>query len=131
SLAAALAALGLSMDYLVPVNRFSLHGMYRDRLIRTFLGASRPANVRDPNRFTGLDPNDNMPLASLQAIQRPLLVINATLNQTTSGNLGWQERRGQPFSFTPLHCGSALPSIGYRRTSHYAGGVTLGGALAI
>jgi len=53
------------------------------------------------------------------------------LNQTTSGNLGWQERRAQAFSFTPLHCGSALPSIGYRRTSHYAGGVTLGGALAI
>ena len=27
----------------VDVNRFSLHGMYRDRLIRTFLGASRAA----------------------------------------------------------------------------------------
>ena len=31
----------------VDVNRFSLHGMYRDRLIRTFLGASR-ARYRDP-----------------------------------------------------------------------------------
>ena len=31
----------------VDVNRFSLHGMYRDRLIRTFLGASRGAYRRD------------------------------------------------------------------------------------
>lgn len=30
----------------VDVNRFSLHGMYRDRLIRTFLGASRGAYAR-------------------------------------------------------------------------------------
>src|SRR4029077_2867541 len=34
-----LAVLGLTASAFVPVNRFSLHGMYQQRLIRTFLGA--------------------------------------------------------------------------------------------
>jgi len=36
----------------VDVNRFSLHGMYRDRLIRTFLGASRAQYRRDATTTT-------------------------------------------------------------------------------
>ena len=47
----------------VNTNAFSLHAMYRDRLIRAFLGASR--NGRRENRFTHFDPRDNLPLAYL------------------------------------------------------------------
>ena len=49
----------------VDVNVFSLHAMYRDRLVRAYLGASRTG--RRWNRFTGFDPHDDVPLAHLAA----------------------------------------------------------------
>jgi hypothetical protein len=48
----------------VNVNVFSLHGMYRERLIRAYLGASR-SRSRQPDSFTGFDPKDNVPLPYL------------------------------------------------------------------
>jgi len=47
----------------VALNKFSLHHMYRERLIRAFLGASR--RVRRPDLFTGFDPDDNLPVGLL------------------------------------------------------------------
>ena len=129
ALALLLLAFGLLMDVLVNINRFSLHGMYRDRITRTFLGASRREEERRPHPFTGLDGRDNVPLHALPV--RPLHIINATLNQTSSTRAGWQERRAQPFVFSPLHCGAAADAIGFRRSEAYAGGITLGSALAI
>ncbi len=41
----------------VNVNRFSLHALYRNRLIRAFLGATNPG--RNPDMFTGFDERDN------------------------------------------------------------------------
>ncbi|CAN5533389.1 hypothetical protein BH18VER2_BH18VER2_01030 [soil metagenome] len=38
-LGAALAASGLGMAFIINANKFSLHAMYRDRLIRAYLGA--------------------------------------------------------------------------------------------
>ncbi|HEX8525237.1 MAG TPA: patatin-like phospholipase family protein, partial [Tepidisphaeraceae bacterium] len=46
-------------------NRFSLHAMYRDRLIRAYLGASKRTN-RTPDPFTGFDPDDNIPMHHLR-----------------------------------------------------------------
>ncbi|HLG59456.1 MAG TPA: patatin-like phospholipase family protein [Vicinamibacterales bacterium] len=51
------------VNWLVNVNVFSLHGMYRDRLIRAYLGASRAS--RAPHLFTGFDQNDNVSLSHL------------------------------------------------------------------
>ncbi|MDD5699504.1 MAG: hypothetical protein PHH77_12895 [Victivallaceae bacterium] len=42
---------------IIDSNRFSLHGLYRNRLIRAYLSPSRPQ--RTPNWFTGFDYNDN------------------------------------------------------------------------
>jgi hypothetical protein len=50
----------------IDLNKFSLHGAYRNRLIRTFLGASRDDD-RKPNPFTGFDPVDDMQMHELQA----------------------------------------------------------------
>ncbi|HEX8152145.1 MAG TPA: hypothetical protein VF698_03420, partial [Thermoanaerobaculia bacterium] len=58
----AITALGLSM--LVGVNTFSMHAMYRNRLIRAYLGASR--FVRDPDGFTGFDPHDDVQMYQLR-----------------------------------------------------------------
>jgi hypothetical protein len=58
----ALVAMGLSA--FIGVNRFSMQGLYRNRYIRAYLGASRYS--RDPDRFTGFDENDNMQMYELR-----------------------------------------------------------------
>jgi predicted acylesterase/phospholipase RssA len=95
----------------INVNRFSLHGVYRNRLTRAFLGAARagtPDNTRD--RFTGFDPTDNVRLHQLRGTSdkgRILFpVINATMNLTRNDNLAWQERMASSFVMTPIACGS-------------------------
>jgi dolichol kinase len=60
--AVALVAMGLST--FIGVNRFSMQGLYRNRYIRAYLGASRYS--RDPDRFTGFDENDNMQMYELR-----------------------------------------------------------------
>ncbi|HXT20410.1 MAG TPA: patatin-like phospholipase family protein [Thermoanaerobaculia bacterium] len=42
----------------IGVNVFSMHAMYRNRLVRAYLGASRWE--REANLFTGFDPHDNL-----------------------------------------------------------------------
>ena len=119
----------------VNINRFSIHAIYRNRLIRGYLGASN-AN-REPNPFTGFDEADNIAMAQLwppEAGQwRPFHVVNIALNVVNSKRLAWQERKAEAFTATPLHCGTA--ELGYRRTQEYGnstrGGMSLGTALAI
>jgi hypothetical protein len=64
-LAAGLGVVILLTMSTVDVNVFSLHAIYRDRLVRAYLGASR--NRRRWNRFTGFDAHDDVPLAYLAA----------------------------------------------------------------
>src|SRR6202000_440557 len=69
----------------INVNRFSMHGVYRNRLTRAFLGAARSARAPDP--FTGFDPDDNPRMSSLISDERPrklFHVINVALNLTSS-----------------------------------------------
>jgi hypothetical protein len=128
-----LAALGLTVSAFVPVNRFSLHGMYQQRLIRTFLGASR--RDRLPNAFTGFDQHDDVRVHQLKDV-RPLHVINTTLNAKSSTHMGRKETLAQSFSFTPFYVGNR--DLGYRPADQYgsdggakATGVSLGMALAV
>jgi hypothetical protein len=128
-----LAAIGLIASAFVPVNRFSLHGMYQQRLIRTFLGSSR--RDREPNAFTGFDRNDDVCVHQLKDV-RPLHVINTTLNAKSSTHMGRKETLAQSFSFTPLYVGNR--DLGYRPANEYgsdgggtATGLSLGMALAV
>ncbi len=57
-------ALARIISRCIGVNVFSMHAMYRNRLVRAYLGASRW--YRDPNRFTGFDPQDNLAMADLR-----------------------------------------------------------------
>jgi hypothetical protein len=129
--------IGFVASRYINVNIFSMHGMYRDRLIRAYLGASR-GNARKPNPFTGFDGKDNIPMRCLwpqptdpsmvqnaTAEFRPLFqVINTALNLVHGRNLAWQERKAESFTITPLHCGSwalgrgdsKIDVNGYRRT---------------
>jgi hypothetical protein len=249
-----LGALTLITSFLFNINKFSLHGMYRNRLIRAYLGASNP--FRDPNSFTGFDSEDNIEISRLadtlfltrdnisnpiaflanlasppsptysflrgqltvetaariedpeletdevvdavlhdlnrlmkrrdlrdllraaglpaaeprrtsarlvwrrstafpavlrdnrellyklnteiisghprpgsgRAMQgrmtRPLLLVNTTLNLVGGDNLAWQQRKAEPFSFSPLHCGSFR--VGYRASGGYGLGAQVG-----
>ena len=94
------------MGFYVNVNKFSLHAMYRSRLIRAYLAASRKEIDRKPNAFTGFDPADNFPMYELQN-QKPFHVVNVALNLVGGKKLAWQQRKAESFTITPLHCGSA------------------------
>lgn len=110
-----LSAIGIGMAFFINVNKFSLHALYRNRLIRAYLGASRLN--RKANTFTGFDDNDNFQLHRLKG-QKPFHIINATLNLVAGKNLAWQNRKAASFTMSPLHCGSWL--LGYRNTNEYA-----------
>ncbi|MDQ6663230.1 MAG: patatin-like phospholipase family protein [Acidobacteriota bacterium] len=94
----------------VNVNIFSLHSMYRDRLIRAYIGASRDSNERHPNLFTGQDPDDNVQMYQLK--QQPFHILNIALNLVKGTNLAWQQRKAESFTVSPMHWGSYR--IGYR-----------------
>ncbi len=137
------AFFGWGLSRFINVNKFSLHAIYRNRLVRAYLGASNPR--RDPNPFTGFDPADNLPMQDLRdpinptLPQRPLHIVNMALNLVTGENLAWQQRKAETFTASTLHCGNFR--LGYRFTKHYAQnsgkggqpkhGISLGTAVAI
>lgn len=142
----AAGALAWVMAKFVNVNTFSLHAMYRARLIRAYLGAAR-TEERKPeatlNLFTGFDPRDNFPIAHLPP-GRPFHILNMCLNLVHGERLAWQERKAETFTVSRLHSGSAR--IGYQRSNTYGNapgkhdseadrvqneGITLGTAMAI
>lgn len=114
----------------VNTNIFSLQGMYRNRLVRAYLGASRDESTRRPNYFTGFDNADNIQLGDLDPTLRPFHVINMTLNLVGAKKLNWQQRKAESFTASALHCGNKY--VGYRPSSKYGGarGMSLGTAIA-
>ena len=128
----------------VNINRFSLHAVYRNRLVRGYLGAARQG--RFPDQFTGFDEKDNIRAHTLWPPKADdkrntfglFHVLNLSLNVVESKRLAWQERKAEPFTVSPLHCGSAL--LGFRPSDEYADlprdksrprGISLGTAMAI
>jgi hypothetical protein len=113
---AAIFSLGLALllSWRVDVNDFSMHHFYRNRLVRCYLGASNPQ--REPQPFTGFDPNDDLPLESLTGnYPGPYPLINSALNITSGEELGFDKRRAKSFVFTPIYSGfdfDAKPSGG-------------------
>ncbi len=108
------------------INRFSLHALYRNRLIRAYLGASR--QERHPDNFTGLDDKDNVRMHELWPPKRGgsvhsnslFHVVNIALNVVSTKRLAWQERKAESFTATPFHCGNA--DLGFRRSKWYCDG---------
>ncbi|HMG47946.1 MAG TPA: patatin-like phospholipase family protein [Allosphingosinicella sp.] len=109
-LATILIGLLLFFGRAIRVNRFSLNGLYRNRLARAFLGGARKTRAAQP--FTGFDPFDNIRMHHLkpQVGDRHVLypIVNVALNVTASEKLAWQERRAEPFIFSPGYSGSAM-----------------------
>jgi hypothetical protein len=138
----------------VNINEFSMHHFYKNRLVRCYLGASA-ADSRKPNRFTGFDPHDDVPLSSLSCVGKPegaklhgpFPILSATLTVTQGSELASQERKAKSWFFTPLYSGftpertaadrkakdeQSLSLDGYRRTDDLLGGqLHIGTAMAI
>jgi len=132
---AALIVTSLLISLFVNVNRFSLHALYRNRLVRAYLGSARAPPQRAPDPFTGFDPHDNPNLATVEprsGKNRLFHLINTTLNVVSTSNPAWQERKAESFAMTRQYCGNRY--VGYRPTAVYGGkrgGITLGTAMAI
>src|SRR5262249_2089827 len=108
----------------ININLFSLHALYRNRLIRAFLGASY--GDRKPDVFPGFDPKDDPPMHTLWPKRnpdetwpsrdpgkwRPFHILNLTLNIVSSKHLAWQERKAASFTVSPLHCGTSIKTGG-------------------
>ncbi|WP_321472744.1 patatin-like phospholipase family protein [uncultured Paludibaculum sp.] len=125
-LTAAIALFCSVMGRFVDINKFSLHGMYRFRLIRAYLAASNPD--LDNLRFTGFNDSDDLRMHEFRG-QRPLHVVNTALNLASGSRLDWQQRKAASFTISPYHAGSA--DVGYRDASRYCGGIRLGTAMTI
>lgn len=132
------------LSWRVDINEFSMHLLYRNRLIRAYLGASNDKRRQHP--FTGFDPDDDLPLAKLspaEGYDGPFPIHNTTLNLVAGQELAWQERKGASFAFTPLTSGfevyhgrstKTLVEHGYRPTRGYQqteDGISLGTAVGI
>lgn len=97
----------------VDVNEFSMHSLYRNRLVRCYLGAS--AKRRKPQPFTAFDSADDIPLTAFVAkpgekgAPWPYPIINAALNVVRGKDeLALQTRKAKSFIFSPLFCGYDL-----------------------
>jgi hypothetical protein len=135
----------------ININRFSAHIAYRNRLVRTFLGASHIQRTYNP--FTGFSKTDNIPLYLLmenqitqqmiceagerkishtpEPSQRPLHILCAAVNVAQGERLAWQERKALSFTFSGLLCGGSV--FGYRPSEQFGGprGLSLGTAVAV
>jgi hypothetical protein len=125
---AVLLGVGYMLGRYISTNRFSLHAMYRVRLVRTFLGASKPPGERNPDPFTGFDDTDDMPIGRVwpddprekskdappDRVPPPLHILNLTLNTVAGTDLATQNRKATSFTVSPFHAGAS--GTGYRRT---------------
>ncbi|NUU41565.1 patatin-like phospholipase family protein [Tardiphaga robiniae] len=130
----------LGASYRINTNRFSLHGLYRNRLIRAFLGASRASAERMPNPLTGFDEKDNEYICDLwpnkhkAGIPPHFLVVNCSLNVLRSSELAWQERKALSLTITSRTVGARALNEWkghYRLASEYSDRITLGTAMTI
>lgn len=122
--------LACCLGWRVSVNEFSLHLFYRNRLVRTFLGASNVGedghSKRRPDPFTGFAFDDDYYLGGLQGAESkfdgPYPLWCTSLNLTRGEDLAWQERKAASFIYSPLFCGwdhvpSTVGDHAYRRVA--------------
>ena len=99
------------LSWRVDINEFSIHYLYRNRLVRCYLGASVPNRAAQP--FTGFSDTDNFALSSLRIPlgsnkakdARPIPIINTSLNVVRGKELALQTRKARSFALTPLYGG--------------------------
>lgn len=114
-------------------NEFSLHGFYRDRIVRSYLGASNadsPAADSTWNIRT-----DDVPLHCLaQSVKHggaPFHIINTAVNLFGSKDLQVQQRSCDSFVLTPTGCGSWATNYAPMPTGLYLGSAVAASGAAV
>lgn len=115
------AAIFFLFGWRIDVNFFSMHGFYRNRLARCYLGATNSSRLPDP--FTHFDDRESgshkdilvsellpacfggMNFRNGKPYDGPFPIFCSTVNLTFGEELGCQERKGASFAFTPLYSG--------------------------
>ncbi len=109
-LAMIVAVIFLVAGVILDPNEYSLHGFYRDRLVRSYLGASN-GDTPAPDSIWNIR-TDDVPLAdTLAAVTEknsgaPFQIVNTAVNLFGSKDLQVQQRCCDSFVLTPLACGS-------------------------
>jgi peptidoglycan hydrolase-like protein with peptidoglycan-binding domain len=113
------AVVATILAWRVDINKFSMYMMYRNRLVRCYLGASN--KNREPHPFTGFDTGDDPHLTELlwklepensvgvHRLQKPFHLLNTALNLVKGKELAWQQRKAASFFFSPGFCGFETP----------------------
>jgi hypothetical protein len=120
-----------TFGWYVDPNALSLHGFYKARLTRAYLGASNFQRQNTTSEITDAVSGDDVLLSELQNCRfgAPYHLINSTLNLVGGHDLSTAQRLAEPFLFSKLYCGAVG---GYRPTESYmAGRLTLGTAVAV
>ena len=93
-------------------NTFSMHELYRNRLVRALLGASNESGSVGTFGFCDQDDlmlTDLLVGAKERTVIRPFPLWSAAVNVTASDEVGLQERKAASFVFSPLYCGYEVP----------------------
>ncbi len=125
---------GILFTWRFDLNVFGLSELYKNRLVRCYLGATRwEPGKRKLQPFTNFDFNDDLRLDELahKGFRGPFPIVNCSMNLSGSSDLALHTRHSASFTMTPLHCGSAREHVGYRSTTTFAGGISLGQAVAV
>lgn len=139
------------VSWRVDINEFSIHYLYRNRLVRCYLGAT--VKKRNAQPFTGFSERDNFPLGELiipagsnePKDGRPLPILNTSLNVVRGKELALQTRKARSFALTPIYGGFTRPFSSQRdwqaayapteklacKLPGFKDGVTMGTAVAI
>jgi hypothetical protein len=118
------------MGWLADPNLLSLHGFYKSRLSRAYLGASNTA--REDEEITDSAAGDDIALTALwnHDAGAPYHLVNTTLSLVGGSDLAMSQRPAENFVMSRYHCGSAR--AGYRCTGEYmSGSLSLATAVAI
>lgn len=123
----------LALGWLADPNALTVHGFYKARLVRAYMGASneRRGEVSEAD-VTDAVPGDDVLLTDLKNtdLGAPYHLINTTLNLVGGRDLATQQRLSDSYLLSKRFCGSFR--TGFRRTNEYACGTTsLGTAVAV
>jgi hypothetical protein len=123
----------LALGWLADPNLLTMHGFYKARLVRAYMGASNEARAASKDAdITDAVPGDDLLLTQLRNTDRgaPYHLIGTMLNLVGGSDLATQARSSDAFLMSKLFCGSSR--TGYRPTAEYAcGSISLGTAVAI
>lgn len=121
----------IALGWMADPNVISMHGFYKGRLVRAYLGASNPTRLEKLYEITETAVGDDVLLTDMKNCDRsaPYHLLNTTLNLTGSRDLATAQRSSAMFVLSKLYCGSFR--TGFQRSRRYANGsLSLGMAVA-